>query len=69
MMSAMEDSTASQPSVSEPARTDATQTGGTEKPYGDHYHKPVIVKGIFKGPILPVWLRKRFRHTDAPAAR
>jgi len=67
MMSAMEPSTASQAPISE--RTDATQTGRTDKPYGDSYHKPVIVKGIFKGPILPVWLSKRFRHKSTRAAR
>jgi len=58
-MSAMKPSTASQASASEPERADATQTVKTEKAYGDHYHKPVIVKGIFKGPILPVWLSSR----------
>jgi len=68
-MSAMKPSTVSQPSASEPERPDATATGGIEKPYGDHYHKPVIVKGIFKGPILPVWLSKRFRRKSTRAVR
>jgi len=65
----MEPSAASQPPTSEPERTNATQTGGTEKPYGDRYHKPVIVKGMLKSPILPVWLSKRFRRKDTPATR
>lgn len=68
-MSAMEPSTASQPPASEAVRTDTTATGGTKKPYGDRYHKPVIVKGRLKSPILPVWLSKRFRRTDTSASR
>jgi hypothetical protein len=40
-------------------RTDATQTGKIEKPYGDHYHKPVITPGMLKSPIFPVWLTSR----------
>ena len=65
-MSAMEPSTASRP-ASESA--DTTETGGIEKAYGDRYFKPVVTPGIFKGPILPVWLSKRFRRKDTPATR
>jgi len=68
-MSAMEPSTASKPPTSEPARTDTTETGGVEKAYGDRYFKPVVTPGIFKGPILPVWLSKFFRRKDTPATR
>jgi hypothetical protein len=64
-MSAMESSTASQPSASEPVPTDVTET----KAYGDRYFKPVVTPGIFKGPIIPVWLSKRFRRTDTHASR
>jgi hypothetical protein len=73
-MSAMEPSTASQPPTSEPERTDATQTGGIEKPYGDRYHKSVIVKGLV-GPDFPFppsvnkLFRKLFRRKDTSAAR
>ncbi len=58
-MSAMEPSAANQPPASEPARTDATATGSTEKPYGDRYFKPVITPGLAKGPLLPEWLSSR----------
>lgn len=61
MISAMKPSTTtSQSPASEPERADGTETGKTAKPkpYGD-YHKPVIVKGMLKSPILPVWLSKR----------
>jgi hypothetical protein len=51
MMSTMRPSTVSQ-AVSEPKRTDATATGKIEKPYGDHYYKPVIVPD-FVGPDFP----------------
>jgi len=50
-MRAMKRSTASQ-AVSGPKRTDATQTAKIKKPYGDHYHKPVIVPD-FVGPDFP----------------
>jgi hypothetical protein len=65
-MSAMEPSTAGRP-ASESA--DATETGGIEKAYGDRYFKPVVTPGLFKGPIFPVWLPKRFRRNATPAAR
>jgi hypothetical protein len=68
-MSAMEPTTASQSPASGPTRANAAETGRTEKAYGDRYHKPVITPGIFKGPILPVWLSKRFRRTDTSASR
>ena len=68
-MRAMEPSTASQPATSEPTRTDTTETGGIEKAYGDRYFKPVVTPGIFKGPIIPVWLSKHFRRKDTSAAR
>jgi hypothetical protein len=73
-MSAMEPTTASQASISEPERTDATQTARTEKPYGDRYHKPVITPGLV-GPDFPFppsvakLFRKLFRRTDTPAPR
>jgi hypothetical protein len=73
-MSAMEPSTASQPPTSEPERTDATHTGRTEKPYGDHYHKPVTVPDLV-GPDFPFppsvakFFRKLFRRKATPAPR
>jgi hypothetical protein len=66
-MRPMEPSTPSQPAALEPTRTDTTKTGGIEKAYGDRHFKPVVTPGIFKGPILPVWLSKRFRRKSTPA--
>jgi hypothetical protein len=51
-MSVMKPSTASQPAASDLPRMDATQTGRTDKPYGDRYHKPVTVPGLV-GPNFP----------------
>jgi len=51
-MSVMKPSTASQATASEPKRTDATQTGKIEKPYGDRYHKPRTVPDLV-GPDFP----------------
>ncbi len=67
-MSAVEPSTVRQPPASEPPRADVTEAGGSGKPYGHRDHKSVIVPGIFKGPILPKWARKRFRRNATPAA-
>jgi hypothetical protein len=68
-MSAMEPSTASEPAASESAGAEAPKTVRTEKAHGDRNFEPVIVPGIFKGPILPVWLSKHFRRKDTSAAR
>jgi len=69
-MSVMEPSAAGQPHVSASPGTDTTKTGGTQKPYGDRYHKPVITPGMFKGPILPDWahsLWHRLFKSSAPS--
>ncbi len=69
-MRGMEHSTASQPSIPEPPRADDTETGRTEKAYGDRNFRPMTLPSLGgSGPILPEWLRKRFRHTDTPATR
>ena len=65
-MRIMEQSTASQPTALAPTHMDTTKTEGIEKAYGDRYFKPVVTPGIFKGPILPVWLSKRFRRKGTP---
>jgi hypothetical protein len=70
MLITMEPYAVSQPPTSEPKRIAATEPSGTEKPYGDSYHKPVIVRGIFKGPILPGWahsLWHRLFKSSAPS--
>ena len=58
-MSAMEP-TISQP-PSGPAHANAIGNDPPAKAYGDRHFKPVVTPGLFKGPILPVWLSKRFR--------
>ena len=69
-MSAMEPSTASQPPASRPPHTDATETGRTEKAHGDRHFESTKLPSLGgTGPILPEWLRKRFRRKDTPAAR
>jgi hypothetical protein len=60
-MSVMQPTTAGQPPAPESTRAD-NKTGGTEKAYGGHHFKPMIVPGLVgTGPILPEWLRKPFR--------
>ncbi len=60
--------TTSPPPVSEPERTEATET----KAYGDRHFKSVITPGVASSPILPEsvskFFRKLLRRTDAPAA-
>ena len=61
-MSAMEPSTASRPP--------ATETGRTEKAYGNRHFKPTKLPSLGgTGPILPEWLRKPFRRKSTPAAQ
>jgi len=66
-MSVMEPSTASQP-ASPPTRSEATET---EKAYGNRHFKPTKLPSLGgTGPILPGWLRKRFRRKGStPAAQ
>jgi hypothetical protein len=59
-MSAMEPSTASRPPASESVHTDSAET----KAYGDRHFKPVVAPGLGGRPLLPEWLRKRFRRKD-----
>jgi hypothetical protein len=69
-MSVMEPSTASQPATSESPRTDAAETGRTEKAHrARHFESTKLPSLGGTGPILPEWLRKRFRRKDTPAAR
>ncbi len=73
-MSAMEPSTTSRPSASEPARTDATNTFKTANAPADRHFKQTTLPSLGgTGPILPEsvrkFFRKRFRHTDTPASR
>jgi hypothetical protein len=77
-MSTMKPSTASQaPGGRDPVpakRTDATQTGKIEKPYGDRYHKPRTVPDLvgpdfpFPPPVAKLF-RKLFRRKATPAPR
>lgn len=68
-MRPMKRSTVSQPPISEPPRTDATETGMNEKAHGDRNFEPMILPGLGSGPLLPEWVHRLFRRKDAPAAR
>ena len=73
-MRGMESTTTSQPSVPEPPRTDGTETGRTEKAYGDRNFRPMTLPGLV-GPDFPFppsvakLFRKLFRRKDTPASR
>jgi hypothetical protein len=60
-MSTMEPSPTSQLGTPELALTNTVENDRPAKAYGDRHFKPVITPGLFKGPILPLWLSKRFR--------
>lgn len=68
-MNAMEPSTVSGPSATEPVSTSATKT----KTYGDRHFKPTKVPGLV-GPDFPIpqsvtkFLRRLFRRKEASAA-
>jgi hypothetical protein len=71
-MSAMEPTTTSQPSTSEPTRANAVD--GTEKPYGNRNFEPATIPE-FIGPDFPIpasvaqFFRKLFRCKQSPATR
>ena len=74
-MSAMEPPTTGQPSggrdpIPAPS-TDADETffKTPNAPPGFHFEQETVPGLMGTGPILPEWLRKRFRRKDAPAAR
>jgi hypothetical protein len=64
-MSAMEHSTVSQPPAADPLRT---QTDGDTDERDLPHFRSLTMPGLAKGPILPVWLTKRFRRKDTPAS-
>jgi hypothetical protein len=70
-MSAMEPSTIGRSSVSESARTDAGETffKTPNAPPGRHFKQTTLPSLGGTGPLLPEWLRKRFRRTDTPVSR
>jgi hypothetical protein len=65
-MSAMEHSAVGQPSASEPQRMNAAETGTAQTTPGTLHIEHEKLPGLGSGPILPEWLRKRFRRTDTP---
>ena len=68
-MNAMEHPTTSQPAVSEPERTNAG-TAKEVKAHDNLYFRSETLPSLGgTGPILPEWLRKRFRRKRTPAAR
>jgi hypothetical protein len=66
-MSAMKPTTSSQPAISRSMRTNTIESDKPEKAYGDRHFKPVVTPGLFKGPILPIWLSKRLRRKETSA--
>ena len=62
----MAHSAVSHPPVSKPQRTDATETA---KAHGNRNFEQMILPGLGSGPILPEWVRKRFRRKDTAASR
>lgn len=68
-MNAMEHPTASQPAVPGSERTNAS-TAKEVKAHDDlHFRSETLPSLGGTGPILPEWLRKRFRRKRTPAAR
>ena len=68
MMSAMKPSTTSRHVAPEP--TDTTETAKPEKAHGDRHFEQMKIPSLGgTGPILPEWLRKRFRRKDTSAVR
>jgi len=61
----MEPSTAGQPPVTGPRRADADASVQDRPPQ----IRSLITPGVASSPVLPEWLRKRFRRKDTPAAR
>jgi len=65
-MSAMEPSTAGQPPAADPLRPQGdADTSQRIRPQ----IRSLRVPGVASSPVLPEWLRKRFRRKDTPAAR
>jgi hypothetical protein len=64
-MSAVEPAITSQSSPSEPTRASPTETGRTEKPYGDRNFEPATIPGLV-GPsfLIPASVSKLFRRAD-----
>ena len=66
----MEPSATGQPPVSEPPSTDADETffKTPNAPPGYHFEQETVPSLFGTGPLLPEWLRKRFRRKDTPAS-
>jgi hypothetical protein len=66
-MSYMEPSTAKRLPVSDSPHKQATDVDMNEREL-PHFES-LTLPGLFKGPILPEWMRKPFRRKNAPASR
>jgi hypothetical protein len=66
-MSYMEPSTARHRPVSVSAQKQATNVDMNEREL-PHFES-LTLPGLFKGPILPEWMRKPFRRKNTPAPR
>ena len=70
-MRRMERSSAGRPGTADQSKIGQGRTqaeADTDEPYVPHF-RSVITPGIASGPILPEWLRKRFRRTDKRTSR
>ena len=65
-MNAMEHPALSAPPAAGARGTHTSAT--TDEQYIPHF-RSLTMPGLAKGPIVPAWLRRRFRHKDTPAAR
>jgi hypothetical protein len=67
-MSGMEPTSTNRPTMDYPRTPDGKYKYTTWDGRPLHF-KSVITPGVASGPILPEWLRKRFRRTDTHASR
>jgi hypothetical protein len=67
-MSAMKHSTTVRPPGATPGDTSTATTDTAERAPGTRHFQSLILPGLAKGPILPVWLHKHFRRTNTPTS-
>jgi len=68
-MSYMERPNAGRPPASDTRHTHAASADTDEQARDLPHFESLILPGLFKGPILPVWLRRLFRRTGTHASR
>ncbi len=69
-MRGMEHRTANRPGTADRSETGRRRRrAGEDRQEGDPQIRSLITPGVASSPILPEWLRKRFRRTDTPTSR